>query len=421
MMAVADMDGNPKPHLLVGGPFGVLLANPFLYLDGALNGIDNAGEFCEDAISGGVEDPSPAPLNQAVDNVTASGERAQRLHLIALHEATVTLSISGEDRRELALDLSRRHAPSLGSARVYQRTGADSASISGAQLKFNACLLAHARSGADAPCTTAAVAIPRGPSLGSSATSLGNRNHSGFQRNLVFAEREIVLDLPRGPTSAAFLRARRGTAMRRNLHFVACFVALATCFAAQAREGHHGTMADIPHGSAGAPVSFAELKATVDALEQARAATDKFRDVSLAEAEGYQQYGPYVRGQGFHFVNTRRARAGFNVERPPILLYEKDETAPQGLRLVGVSYLIAAETGPNGQPVSPPFPAALAAWHKHHAICLFADRSIRMHLQDSECRQNGGRFIAETDWMVHAWIWKDSPAGVFSPTNPDVQ
>jgi hypothetical protein len=27
---------------------------------------------------------------------------------------------------------------------------------------------------------------------------------------------------------------------------------------------------------------------------------------------------------------------------------------------------------------------------------------------------------APQGWMVHAWIWKDIPAGVFSPINPDV-
>jgi hypothetical protein len=37
-----------------------------------------------------------------------------------------------------------------------------------------------------------------------------------------------------------------------------------------------------------------------------------------------------------------------------------------------------------------------------------------------ECIQQGGRVIAETDWMLHAWIWKDNPAGVFTPTNPEI-
>jgi hypothetical protein len=39
----------------------------------------------------------------------------------------------------------------------------------------------------------------------------------------------------------------------------------------------------------------------------------------------------------------------------------------------------------------------------------------------SQCTARGGRFTAETNWMVHAWIRKDSPAGVFSPTNPLVK
>jgi hypothetical protein len=44
-----------------------------------------------------------------------------------------------------------------------------------------------------------------------------------------------------------------------------------------------------------------------------------------------------------------------------------------------------------------------------------------MQVSQVDCQQQGGRFIAETDWMVHTWIWQDSPAGVLSPTNPDVQ
>jgi hypothetical protein len=186
-----------------------------------------------------------------------------------------------------------------------------------------------------------------------------------------------------------------------------------------ASDGRHGAE-EIDHSATGAPVSFAELQMTVDALRRAREATGKYRDVRAAEADGYRVFGPYARGMGFHYVNTRWARGAFEVERPPILLYEKDAGAPGGLRLVGVSYLIAAPAGPDGQPVTAPFPRALAAWHKHTDICLYADRNVRMHLKAPECQEQGGRFIAETDWMVHAWIWKDSPAGVFSPTNPEV-
>jgi hypothetical protein len=189
-------------------------------------------------------------------------------------------------------------------------------------------------------------------------------------------------------------------------------------------HSHHGASlsesAQAESGMAGAAVGFADLQATVEALQRARSATAKYQDVRAATLDGYHPFGPYVRGMGFHFVNPRSAGAVFDVERPPILLYEKDENAPEGLRLVGVSYLFAAPTGLDGQPVDAPFPRALAVWHKHNDICLLADRSVRMKANDADCRQLGGRFIAETNWMVHAWIWKDSPAGVFSPTNPDV-
>jgi len=184
---------------------------------------------------------------------------------------------------------------------------------------------------------------------------------------------------------------------------------------------HHGmSHMMMSHGVDGVAVTFADLQSTVQALKRAQRATEKYQDVRAAEADGYRVFGPYVPGMGFHYVNTQLSRAGFDAERPPILLYEKDDEAVTGLRLVGVSYTLPARAGDHEQPVAAPFPSALASWHKHQNICLFADRSIRMKLTDVECRQQGGRFIAETDWMLHAWIWKDNPAGVFSPTNPEI-
>lgn len=77
-------------------------------------------------------------------------------------------------------------------------------------------------------------------------------------------------------------------------------------------------------------------------------------------------------------------------------------------------------TDPDGQPKNSPFPKSLASWHRHTDICVFPDRSVKSNLRDEQCKAGGGRFTALTQWMVHAWIWKDSPTGVFSPTNPTV-
>jgi len=177
------------------------------------------------------------------------------------------------------------------------------------------------------------------------------------------------------------------------------------------------------------PVTLAELESTASQLESAKRATEKYKDLHVAEADGYRAIGPAIPGMGVHYVRVagdQRFRAGFrsselDVEHPAILLYEKDPSSPAGYSLIGVSYLINAEADADGQPKNPPFPKSLAHWHRHSNICLFPDRSVKGSLTADQCNSEGGRFIALTQWMIHAWIWKDSPTGVFSPTNPNVQ
>jgi hypothetical protein len=207
---------------------------------------------------------------------------------------------------------------------------------------------------------------------------------------------------------------RRATA----LFFVLALAAWAQQMPAGKAEQASGMM---PHQhSAGAPVSFAELKNTVAQLERAKQATAKYQDVYVAEAEGFRAMGPDVPGMAVHFVLTLEPKE-FDIEKPPILVYEKNPEAPGGYSLVGVTYLWNAAAGPDGQPVNPPFPKSLARWHRHGNICVLAGLANPHGLTENQCREQGGRFVAESPWMVHAWIWKDNPAGVFSPENPAVR
>ena len=178
--------------------------------------------------------------------------------------------------------------------------------------------------------------------------------------------------------------------------------------------------AEHAHGAPVAVITYAELQRTAELLAAARQATGKYQDVQVAEAAGYRATGPNVPGMGTHYVR-HGDRPRFSITDPPILLYERDATMPSGLRLVGVSYLFIAPSDADGQPANPPFPKALATWHKHNNICVLPDNSASATLTEAQCRARGGRFTAETSWLVHAWIWKDSPAGVFSPMNPLVQ
>jgi hypothetical protein len=183
---------------------------------------------------------------------------------------------------------------------------------------------------------------------------------------------------------------------------------------AGAMTGHH------EHGSPAVAVTFAELQQTAQALAAARQATEKYVDVGAAEAAGYRAIGPNVPGMGIHYVRQAEHRH-FSITDPPILLYERDAAVASGLRLIGVSYLFVAPADADGQPVNPPFPKSLASWHKHNNVCILPDNSTSIDLNEAQCAALRGQFAAETSWMVHAWIWKDSPTGVFSPTNPLVK
>ena len=183
-------------------------------------------------------------------------------------------------------------------------------------------------------------------------------------------------------------------------------------------SGHEMNMS-AAHGVA-APVSYDDLTHTAALLEKARTGTRKYQDVRVAEADGYHAIGPDVPGMGIHYAGPK-GRSVFDAAEPPILLYEKSPALPGGYQLVGVSYLFSAPETPDGQPLNPPFPKALAYWHRHENLCVLADNSVRSHLTQEGCSALGGHFTAETQWMVHAWIWKESPTGVFSPTNPKVQ
>jgi hypothetical protein len=188
--------------------------------------------------------------------------------------------------------------------------------------------------------------------------------------------------------------------------------------ASNAMEAHNHDHSNEPSGAA---VSYSELKETAEQLERARQATAKYRDPQAAKADGYMEAGDEVKGMGVHFIREVEPDT-FHLEKPPILVYEKKASAPGGFSLVGVAYLLQEAEGPDGQPVNSPFPKPLAVWHKHKNVCVLPDPDHKLNhttkLTEEQCQQQGGHYSKE--WMIHAWIWKDSPRGVFSPRNPVV-
>jgi hypothetical protein len=133
-----------------------------------------------------------------------------------------------------------------------------------------------------------------------------------------------------------------------------------------------------------------------------REATERFKDVSVAEAEGYALMfgcvsGPDWGAMGLHYVKLPLvADDVLDPTRPEILIYEP---APGGrLRLTGADFLVFAET-----------------WHKSHPAVTPALMGQLLHLFEAP-----NRFGLPAFYTLHVWAWKDNPNGTFVNWHPNV-
>lgn len=146
-------------------------------------------------------------------------------------------------------------------------------------------------------------------------------------------------------------------------------------------------------------------------LEKVRAALEKYHDPYVAVRDGYfstvgcvhypQPGGgragrlPYpAGGMGIHFLNPQLIGPVPDPMRPPILIYEPDGDK---LRLVAAEWFIPLATGIKERPAvfGQPFDGPMEG---HEPLLPKA-----LHHYD-----------------LHVWLWKENPAGLFSPTNPRV-
>jgi hypothetical protein len=126
-----------------------------------------------------------------------------------------------------------------------------------------------------------------------------------------------------------------------------------------------------------------------------RESTWRFRDPSVAEAEGYKPMFGCVTGDsagamGMHFVNMDLVADGvLDPTRPEIVIYEPASNGR--LRLIGADYLVVAD-----------------AWNKAHAGAPPQLMGQLFHLFESP-----NRFGLPDFYTLHVWAWKDNPTGTF--------
>ena len=133
-------------------------------------------------------------------------------------------------------------------------------------------------------------------------------------------------------------------------------------------------------------------------LAEVRAATARFHRPEVAQAEGYElgpdlawcMEQPGVGGMGYHYINRAKVDTTVDMLQPEVMVYVP---GPNGkLQLGAVEYLVPAE-----------------AWHAEGHTDLPAVLGQEFHYAS-----------LTGNYILHAWIWKHNPAGVFEDWKPNV-
>jgi hypothetical protein len=133
-----------------------------------------------------------------------------------------------------------------------------------------------------------------------------------------------------------------------------------------------------------------------------REATERFKNVAVAEREGYGLLFGCVSGgdwgaMGLHFVNLPLVVDGeLDPAHPEIVIYEPAPNGP--LRITGADYLVFAADWDVKHPGEPP-----------------QLMGQLLHLFEAP-----NRFGLPAFYTLHVWAWKENPAGTFVNWHPKV-
>ena len=126
-------------------------------------------------------------------------------------------------------------------------------------------------------------------------------------------------------------------------------------------------------------------------------ATAGYQDVATAEADGYASSldtlgcftDPDLGGMGLHFIDERLMDDQVDLGEPEALVYELDANGDI-TGLVAHEYIVPADAWTE---TTPPQLFGID-FHQHPTLPL---------------------------WVLHAWLWKDNPTGIFQDWNPAVR
>ena len=124
-------------------------------------------------------------------------------------------------------------------------------------------------------------------------------------------------------------------------------------------------------------------------LQQARAASAKYQNIENALKDRYIDINVVIPGMGRHYLNGDLVDGVFDYRKPEILVYNTVDGVENVL--VAVEYGIPIPLTPDVQPDG--FTGDYDHWAKNTGVGL---------------------------WLLHAWVWKYNPDGVFAHFNTTV-
>ncbi len=159
-----------------------------------------------------------------------------------------------------------------------------------------------------------------------------------------------------------------------------------------------------------------DMERSQQIVDTARQALQPYRDVKVAEADGFKIFLPQVKQKMYHFTNWKyavEAAFRFNPEHPTSLLYEK--SGENGFKLIGAMY--TAPVRYSEADLDKRVPLSVAQWHQHVNMCQppankrgeMWSKTPRFGLAGSittqeECDAAGGTFKPHVfGWMVHLY------------------
>jgi hypothetical protein len=128
---------------------------------------------------------------------------------------------------------------------------------------------------------------------------------------------------------------------------------------------------------------------TMQELKAAQTATERYKNIQNAVADGYADIEVVVEHMGFHYMKASLTDTVFEYDKPEILVYNKNHEGQT--ELVAVEYAVPISLMPDAAPGG--FTGSGDVWKYDTGFGL---------------------------WLLHAWVWAYNPDGVFNPTNPSV-